>query len=211
MTLFLAFLGVSLVVIVTPGPDTAITIRNTLFGGRSGGIFTALGIASGQTIWAFATSAGIVALLVASEPLFLAVKYAGAAYLILLGIQALREAIWPVGHAKGQAPTDGFTRRLRPLAAFRQGLISDLGNPKMAVFFASLLPQFVPSGAATFSALLLLGAVFSLMTFTWLALYAILIARAGDFLRRPRIRRAIEGVTGTLLIGLGARIAAEQR
>ena len=83
MTLFLAFVGVSLVVIMTPGPDTAITIRNTLFGGRAGGIFTALGIACGLTIWAIATSAGIVALLVASEPLFLAVKYAGAAYLVV--------------------------------------------------------------------------------------------------------------------------------
>ena len=86
---FLAFIGVSLLVIVTPGPDTAITIRNTLAGGRIGGIFTALGIACGQTIWAVATSFGIVALLIASEPLFLTLKYAGAAYLAFLGIQAL--------------------------------------------------------------------------------------------------------------------------
>ena len=78
MSTFLAFLGVSLIVIVTPGPDTAITIRNTLFGGRGGGVFTALGIASGQTLWAFATSLGIVALLVASATLFLAVKYVGS-------------------------------------------------------------------------------------------------------------------------------------
>lgn len=211
MTLFLAFVGVSLIVIVTPGPDTAITIRNTLFGGRAGGIFTALGVASGLTIWAVATSAGIVAVLVASEPLFLAVKYAGAAYLVFLGIQALREAFWPAGDAKGQALTGGFSQRLSPRAAFRQGLISDLGNPKIAVFFASLLPQFVPSGAATFSAFLLLGIVFALITFGWLALYATLVAKAGDLLRRPRIRRTIEGATGALLIGLGVRIAAEQR
>jgi threonine/homoserine/homoserine lactone efflux protein len=210
MTLFLAFIGVSIVVIVTPGPDTAITIRNTLFGGRSGGIFTALGIASGQTIWAFATSAGIVALLVASEPLFLAVKYAGAAYLVYLGVQALREAIWPSLQPDGAA-VGRPARRLAPPAAFRQGLISDLGNPKMAVFFASLLPQFVPAGAETFSALLFLGIVFAGMTFAWLALYSVVIAKAGDFLRRPAIRRTIEGITGTLLIGLGIRIAAEQR
>jgi threonine/homoserine/homoserine lactone efflux protein len=97
MTTFLAFLGVSLIVIVTPGPDTAITIRNTLFGGRSSGFLTALGIASGQSIWAFGTSLGAVALLVASQPLFLAVKYAGAAYLVYLGVQALREAVRPTG------------------------------------------------------------------------------------------------------------------
>src|SRR5579863_3176149 len=82
MTPFLAFLGVSLIVIVTPGPDTAMTIRNTLVGGRLGGVFTALGIASGQLVWALATSIGIVALLIASAPLFAAVKYAGAAYLV---------------------------------------------------------------------------------------------------------------------------------
>jgi threonine/homoserine/homoserine lactone efflux protein len=208
---FLAFLGVSVLVIVTPGPDTAITVRNALLGGRTGGVLTALGVASGQTVWALATSFGIVALLIASEPLFLAVKYAGAAYLVYLGLQALREAIRPSGSLPGRAPTVGSARRLRPLAAFRQGVISDLGNPKMAVFFASLLPQFVPSGEPTIAAPLTLGLVFALMTFSWLALYAVVIAKAGDFLRRPTIRRAIEGITGAILVGLGLRIAAEQR
>jgi threonine/homoserine/homoserine lactone efflux protein len=142
---FLAFLGVSLIVIVTPGPDTAVTIRNTLIGGRSGGVLTALGIASGQMIWAVATSIGIVTLLVASAALFLAVKYAGAAYLAFLGVQALREAVWPtvVSLARDVRPRRNKSR-LTPLAAFRQGLVSDLGNPKMAIFFASLLPQFIP-------------------------------------------------------------------
>ena len=91
----LAFLGISVLVIVTPGPDTAVTIRNTLSGGRAGGIATAFGVATGQAIWAIATSAGIVALLVASEPLFLAVKYAGAAYLIWLGLQSLHAVFRP--------------------------------------------------------------------------------------------------------------------
>src|SRR5882672_12662327 len=93
----LAFLGISALVIMTPGPDTAITIRNTLLGGRIGGLATALGVAVGQAIWALATSAGIVALLVASEPVFLAVKYAGAAYLVILGAQALFQALRPGG------------------------------------------------------------------------------------------------------------------
>jgi len=209
MGTLLPFLGVSFIVIATPGPDTAITIRNTLVGGRSGGIFTALGIASGQTIWAIATSAGIAALLIASEPLFLAVKYAGAAYLVYLGGQALWQALRP--SSPGSAAAGGPMRCLSASTAFRQGVISDLSNPKMAIFFPSLLPQFVPSGAATFSAFLLLGAVFALMTFAWLVLYATVVARAGDFLRRPSWRRTIEGVTGTVLIGLGLRLAAEQR
>ncbi|WP_343714323.1 LysE family translocator [Inquilinus sp.] len=205
----LAFLGVSALVIVTPGPDTAVTVRNTLFGGRAGGVFTALGVSVGQAVWAFATSLGIVALLVASEPLFLAVKYAGAAYLVWLGLHALRAA-WRLGEG-GDATAARPARRLGRGAAFRQGLVSDLGNPKMAVFFASLLPQFVPAGQPAFTAFLALGLVFSLMTFLWLAAYAVAVARAGDVLRRPRIRRAIEGVTGVLLIALGLRIAAEQR
>ncbi|WP_027164632.1 LysE family translocator [Mesorhizobium sp. WSM3224] len=210
MSLFLAFLGVSFIVLATPGPDTAITIRNTLLGGRMAGVFTALGISSGQTIWALATSAGIVALLVASEPLFLAVKYAGAAYLIYLGFKALQEA-WRPSHQQDMATIAGPSRRLTSANAYRQGLISDLGNPKMAVFFASLLPQFVPPGGESFLALLCLGAVFAIMTFAWLALCATVVAKAGDFLRRPSIRRAIEGVTGIVLIGLGIRIAAEHR
>jgi threonine/homoserine/homoserine lactone efflux protein len=211
MSTFLAFLGVSIIVIVTPGPDTAITIRNTLLGGRAGGVFTALGIAFGQTLWALATSIGIVALLIASGQLFAIVKYLGAAYLVFLGIQALRQALSPSAAAQDSANEGMSLRRLSPRAAFLQGLISDLGNPKMAVFFASLLPQFVPSGEASVSAFLLLGVVFALMTFLWLALYAVIIIKAGDVLRRSVIRRAIEGVTGVVLIGLGLRIAAEQR
>jgi threonine/homoserine/homoserine lactone efflux protein len=207
---FLAFLGVSLIVIVTPGPDTAVTIRNTLIGGRSGGVATALGIAGGQTIWAFATSVGIVTLLVASAPLFLAVKYAGAAYLAYLGVQALRDAIRPVASRQGDVRPGRQESRLARFAAFRQGLVSDLGNPKMAVFFAGLLPQFVPAGEETFSALMRLGALFAMMTLAWLALYAAVIARAGDILRRQSIRRSIEAVTGTVLIGLGLRIATDR-
>jgi len=209
MNTFLAFLSLATIVIITPGPDTAITIRNTLFAGRTGGMMTALGIASGQAIWALATSAGIVALLLASEPLFLAIKYAGAAYLILLGLQALREAIRP-----SAATATGEERPIRTLsaiAAFRQGVISDLGNPKMAVFFASLLPQFVPAENATFLSFFILGLIFALMTLAWLILYAIVVSKIGDILRRPTIRRWIEGVTGSVLIALGVRVAVEQR
>lgn len=207
---FLAFLGISLLVIATPGPDTALTIRNTLLGGRRGGVFTALSVASGQAIWALATSVGIVALLVASEPLFVAVKLAGASYLIILGVQALFQALRPSAGATATARSVA-PRRLAPSLAFRQGVISDLGNPKMAVFFTSLLPQFVPDSGATVSSLAELGLVFCALTFIWLALYAGAVARAGDVLRRRRIRRAIEGVTGAVLVALGLRIAAEHR
>jgi threonine/homoserine/homoserine lactone efflux protein len=207
---FLAFLGISILVIATPGPDTALTVRNALLGGRRGGVFTALGVAAGQAIWALATSVGIVALLVASEPVFLAVKLAGAAYLVVLGGQALWGALQP-GEAMPVGTDGAARRRLTLRLAFRQGVISDLGNPKMAVFFTSLLPQFAPESGATFAALAMLGLIFAILTFSWLALYAVVVATAGDVLRRPRIRRAIEGVTGAVLVALGLRLAAEHR
>ena len=208
ITSFMAFLGVSAIVIMTPGPDTAVTVRNTLLGGRLAGILTALGISTGQAIWALATSLGVVALLVASEVLFQAVKYAGAAYLIWLGLNALVDAWRGAGSASAVSRSNG--PRLRLGRAFAQGLISDLGNPKMAVFFASLLPQFAVPGEGMFAALMSLGLVFSLMTFLWLVAYAFVVAKAGEILRRPVIRRWIEAVTGTLLMALGLRIAAER-
>ncbi len=205
-----AFVGISIVVIVTPGPDTALTIRNTLLGGRTAGIFTGFGVATGQAIWALATSLGIVALLVASEPVFAAIKLAGAAYLVFLGGQALYAAIRS-GIADASAASASSGPRLRASSAFGQGVLSDLGNPKMAVFFTSLLPQFASHGEGMIRELVVLGLIFCAMTFLWLTVYAVGIAMAGDLLRRPRISRAIEGVTGAVLVALGLRLAAEQR
>ena len=196
MTHLAAFFAVSALVIVTPGQDTALTIRNALLGGRRGGVFTAGGVASGQAVWTVAASAGVAALLRASEPAFLAVRLAGAAYLVYLGVQTLlrRGEVRPLA--------GGSARR-----AFRQGLLSNLGNPKMAVFFMSLLPQF----ATSFSAGLVLGLVFCSMTFVWLTGYAFAVAKAGGVLRRPRVRRALDRVTGAVLVAFGLRLAAESR
>jgi threonine/homoserine/homoserine lactone efflux protein len=198
----LAFLGVSAVVIVTPGQDTALTIRNTLGGGRRSGLFTALGVAIGQATWTLAAAAGIAALLSASEPLFLAVKLAGAAYLVFLGVQTLVGAL----RGRGRHASELGGRRATARGSFRQGVISNLGNPKMAVFFTSLLPQF---GGTSFAALLGLGLVFCTMTFVWLSAYGFAVAKAGDVLRRPRIRRALDAVTGTVLVAFGVRLATE--
>jgi threonine/homoserine/homoserine lactone efflux protein len=200
---------VAILVIVTPGPDTALTIRNTLLGGRAGGVSTAFGVVTGQAVWAITTSAGVAALLLASEPAFTAVKLVGAAYLIFLGTQALLAAFRSRG--SGARPDAGPRRALAPAAAYREGVISNLGNPKMAAFFPSLLPQFAPGGEASFWGLLLLGLLFCTLTLVWLTGYAFAVAKAGDFLRRPRIRRAIEGVTGAVLVALGVRLATTQR
>jgi threonine/homoserine/homoserine lactone efflux protein len=198
-----AFLGVSMIVIVVPGQDTALTIRNTLLGGRRPGILTAAGVASGQACWTLAASAGVVALLRASEPAFLALRLAGAGYLVLLGVQALVSAVR--GENKGLFAR-GSSQPLLPGTAFRQGLVSNLGNPKMAVFFTSLLPQF----GSSFVALAGLGLLFCSLTLVWLSLYAVVVARAGDFLRRARIRRTLEALTGAVLVALGLRLAAER-
>jgi threonine/homoserine/homoserine lactone efflux protein len=194
----MAFLGVSAIVIATPGPDTALTIRNTLMGGRRAGIFTAVGVSSGQAVWTLATAAGIAALLAASEPAFLIVKIAGSAYLVWLGLQALLAAVRGHERRAVRAPRS---------SSFRQGLLSNLGNPKMAAFFPSLLPQF----GGSFSLLLALGLTFCLMTLAWLTAYAVVVARAGDFLSRSAIRRWIEAVTGVVLVALGLRLATERR
>jgi threonine/homoserine/homoserine lactone efflux protein len=205
---FLTFLGVSILVIVTPGPDTALTIRNAVRGGRLVGIGTALGVSTGQLIWAVATSVGLVAVLLASEPVFRAVRLAGALYLIWLGLQSLRAALWthgsrPLGEISG-APLSART-------AFVQGIVNNLGNPKMAVFFASVLPQFTAPGQGMGSVLVLLGFVFSVMTFAWLTAYAVVIATAGRLLRVSRVQRSIEAISGVVLVGLGARVAIDAR
>jgi threonine/homoserine/homoserine lactone efflux protein len=199
ITHFLAFLGVSAVVIVTPGQDTALTIRNTLLGGRRNGVFTAVGVSAGQAVWALATSAGIAAVLQKSQPAFVAVKLAGAVYLVFLGVQTLVPAL------RSRASTPKAAPRGRPL---RQGFVSNLGNPKMAIFFTSLLPQFATR--PSFAALLFLGVVFCLMTLAWLTAYGFAVAKAGHFLRRTRVRRALDAVTGAVLVALGLRLAAER-
>lgn len=193
-----AFLGVSAVVIVTPGQDTALTIRNTLLGGRRGGVATAAGVVSGQLVWALAASAGLSAVLLASAPLFTAVRVAGAAYLVLLGAQALVAA----GRGTHALHADAPRRR----APYRQGVLSNLGNPKMAVFFTSLLPQF----GSSFGGMLALGLVFAALTLAWLSAYAVAVAKATSLLRRSPVRRALDAVTGLVLVALGLRIAAER-
>ena len=195
----LAFLGVSALVIVTPGQDTALTIRNTLLGGRVAGVCTAVGVSAGQATWTVATSVGIGALLVASEPAFVALKLVGSAYLVFLGVQALfgRKAL----------PVAVGSSRVTSRAALRQGALSNLANPKMLAFFTSLLPQF----ASSFAGLLVLGLTFCAMTLVWLTAYSFVVTKASALLRRTPVRWTIEALTGTVLIALGLRLATEHR
>jgi threonine/homoserine/homoserine lactone efflux protein len=207
----LAFVAISAVVICTPGQDTALTIRNTLTGGRRSGIATAGGVAAGQAMWTVAASAGVVALLTASEPVFRTLKLVGAAYLVYLGAHSLLAAM------RGRTstiPRDDRVRgpfsRLAPARALRQGVFSNLANPKMAVFFASLLPQFAPGGKASFAVLLALGLAFCTMTFAWLTVYAVAISSLGRLLTAT-VRRALDAITGVVLVALGLRLATDDQ
>ena len=205
LTQALAYLGVCAVMICTPGPDTALTIRNSILGGRRSGILTAAGIASGQLTWTIAASIGIASLIQASQPAFAALKIIGAAYLIFLGLQSIMAAV------RGRHSHDeqqGQPRELAPMLALRQGFLSNIANPKMAVFFLSLLPQFVPV-TTSITAFLPLGMVFCLMTFGWLSLYAGVLHRLRPIMQRSRVRRALAAVSGTVLVALGVRVATE--
>ena len=188
------FLIVAIVVVVAPGPDFALTLRNTVARGRRAGVRTAAGVVSGQLAWEVATVAGIAALLVASRPAFVALRLTGAAYLVWLGLAALHAAL------RDRAPDAHHTRGR---SAYRQGLLSNLGNPKMAVFFTSLLPQFGTSPVELAAHAL----VFSTLTLWWLCV----VACAGAALRVPTVRRLIDAVTGIVLVAFGARLAAGRR
>jgi threonine/homoserine/homoserine lactone efflux protein len=202
-----AFAAVAAVVIVTPGPDTALTIRNTLRGGRRTGSATAVGVAAGQLIWASAASCGIAAALTASAVAFRVVQISGAAYLLLLGIASARHAVrrQPPEPSRAAPPTHAV------LTAFRQGVLSNLSNPKMAAFFTALLPPFAVADAHPLATMFALGAAFSAMTLAWLCAYAAAAARAARLLRRDRVRRVLDGVCAVVFVALGIRIASDVR
>jgi threonine/homoserine/homoserine lactone efflux protein len=203
-----AFLALSALLAIIPGPDTAVTVRSALVGGRRAGLVTILGVATGLAVWTLATAGGVAALIEASEPAFVALKVGGACYLALIGVQAVAAAL------RRHGPLGRPALARRPIAAataFRQGALTNLGNPKIAVFFTSFLPQFTPGQHTTFGALLLLGVLFCVIGLSWLTIYVLALAWIGDFLRSPRPQRVIEAVTGVVFIGFGIRLALEHR
>lgn len=203
------FVGVAAVVIVVPGPDTAVVTKNVLVHGRRAALGTSLGVSAGLLVWTLAAAVGVASLVRASAVAFTVLKLVGALYLIWLGLQAVRAAgRTAVGQqALGVPARPGMGAR----GGFRQGLLSDLANPKIGIFFTSLLPQFVDPGQPVLLPFLALGAIFVLMTALWLVLYCVIAARAAQTLQRPRVRAVLDRVTGVVLIALGLRLATEHR
>jgi threonine/homoserine/homoserine lactone efflux protein len=201
LTNLLLFAGVSLVVIVTPGPDTALTVRNALLGRRSG-ILTAVGVGTGQLAWALLTACGVASVLAAHQGALTVLRLAGAAYLVGLGAHAL----WASWHSPSTTPPPRPRHGAR--RSFAQGLVSNLANPKMAVFFLSLLPQFAGPDPSL-SALAGLGLLFAVMTVMWLTAYALVVDRVRNVLQRNAVRQWIDRLTGLVLVGLGVRVATE--
>jgi threonine/homoserine/homoserine lactone efflux protein len=204
----LVFVGVSAIVIVVPGPDTAVVTKNVLVHGRRAALGTSFGVSAGLAVWTVAAAVGAASLLRASAVAFTVLKLVGALYLVWLGAQALWAAR---GAASREESGLGPRSPLGALGGFRQGFLSDLANPKIGVFFTSLLPQFVDPGRSALLPFLVLGAVFVLMTAIWLCAYSLVAARAVATLRRPKVRAALDRVTGVVLIAIGLRLATEHR
>jgi threonine/homoserine/homoserine lactone efflux protein len=201
----LVFAGVCVLLAVTPGPDMAVVTKNALAHGRRGVILTTTGIGIALLIWATATAVGLSAVLRTSGELLFVLKLIGAAYLAYLGIRTLIES--------RRRPADLLSGTPPPAPAhliFRQGFFSALSNPKLGVFFVTFLPQFVMPGQAVLPRLLLLGLIFALIGWTWMNAYGFLVTRIREFITASRVRQWMERVTGVVLLGFGARLAAER-
>jgi RhtB (resistance to homoserine/threonine) family protein len=200
-----AFLLVAALLVVTPGVDMALVSKNALPHGRRVALLTALGINAGIVVWTLAAALGVAALVRASAAAFTVLKLAGAAYLVYLGLQA----IW-LSRRRGR-PQDPDARSAQRPSGFRQGLLSNLANPKIAVFFTGFIPQFVSPGQSVLLSSLVLGAIFNLLGVVWLLSFALFVSRAGELLRRPRVKAALDRLTGCVLVGFGVRLATERR
>ena len=196
-----AWSGLAALLTITPGVDMALVARSALGAGRREALSTTAGIASGLMVWGAASAIGVAALLAASAEAYDVLRLAGAAYLVWLGLRGLLRAGAP-------PPAGTQARAARGRGAYATGLVSNLANPKIVVFYSTVLPGFVPHGQSVLAWSLLLAAIHAGLGLVWLSGYAWALHRARAVLGRPRVRRALDRVTGTALVALGARLAA---
>ncbi|RDU37143.1 LysE family translocator [Neobacillus piezotolerans] len=204
---FFLFLIMSLFLIVLPGPDIAVVTKNTITAGKVGGLKTATGTCVALLIHTSAAILGLSALIMKSAILFSILKYVGAVYLIYLGVKAL----WSLRKKDETASLEAVTNtRYENKSCFKQGFLTDILNPKVAVLFLTLLPQFVHPGSGTFIPFLIMGITYTVLTAVWFLIYVTLINHISVFMKKPKTQSIIEGITGTILIGFGIKLALEK-
>jgi threonine/homoserine/homoserine lactone efflux protein len=209
MTLTAAALGFAVVaglMTITPGLDTTIVLRTAIASGSRAAWSAAFGVTAGVLAWAAAAAAGVSAVVTASETAAAVLRWGGAAYLAFLGARML-VAAW---RDRGIHP-DSAPALVAPGAAFRQGLLTNLLNPKVGAFYVALLPQFLPQGHSALLVGLLLGMVHNLEGILWFGLVIALAARMRRWLARPGVRRGIDAVAGVAVLGFGAKLAVSAR
>lgn len=202
------FILMATLLVILPGPDTGLVTQNTIVHGRKGGIQTLAGISGGLVIHTLAAVLGLSAIIVKSAFLFSAFKYAGAVYLIYLGAKSLL-----VLKKKDLSETAATSveNRHQGKSCCRQGFLTNLLNPKVAVFFLTFLPQFVDTHSNTFMQFLLMGVTYIVITIVWLLLYVLLIDTISVWMKKPSVQNAIQGVSGLVLVGFGIKLALEKR
>jgi len=192
-----------------PGPDTAIVITTAVRAGRPAAMRAALGIAVGLLLWGAAASVGIAAVLRSSAEVYTIFKIACAAYLVWLAFTALRAALRRRGSVASADVEEPATRRFHLPWGFRQALLTAVLNPKLGVFFVAFLPQFIPPGTSTVGMTMLFSAIQAAEALIWFLLIGSLAALAKRWLNHPRVRRVMDGLTGAVFLGFGARVALE--
>ncbi|MFI8961720.1 LysE family translocator [Streptomyces sp. NPDC053493] len=209
----LTFAAASLVLIMIPGPDQALITRSALAGGRRAGLLTMVGGVLGLVVHVGAAVLGISAVLLASATAFTVLKVVGAVYLVWMGIATLRGARRTLREQaeQGDKPDDADEADQGGAGGryVRHGFLSNALNPKVALFFVTFLPQFLPPDGQVFPRALVLSLVFAALYLLWFSLYVITVDRLGRVLRRPRVRARVEQVTGLLLIGFAVRLALQ--
>jgi RhtB (resistance to homoserine/threonine) family protein len=203
---FYLFVIMCILLILLPGPDTAIATKNTLTVGRGGGFLTIFGTCCALIIHTLAAVVGLSAIIVKSAFLFSVFKYFGAAYLVFLGIKTL----WALKLNKMATTEIPAESKYEGKSCFKQGFLTNLLNPKVAVFFLTFLPQFVNSGSQHFVPFLIMGITYTLLTAVWFFFYIYLLNKIRTFMKKPKTQSVMEGITGTVLIGFGIKLALEK-
>jgi RhtB (resistance to homoserine/threonine) family protein len=206
----LAFTVAAAILTVAPGADNMLVIRNVLRGGRRDGMITAFGICAGLFVHATLSAFGVSMLLMQSATAFYLIKFVGAGYLLWLGVQSLRNAVRrppPAPCMEERVPT----RSVTPRQCLLEGFLSNVLNPKTAVFYLAFLPQFIgPTDPVLMKSLLLAG-IHYIEAILWFVLLTSMLDHLRQFFLRSTVRRCMEGLCGTMLIGFGARLALERR